>query len=117
MEFTDNEYAKMRLELAADAAKAVLRHIVMYERRCKGMSETAIRLLGEYCDVRGCTVKRWTEFGIPEKHVQNVLDFMAVYPCVWSRHQLAPTEREAEIWLKRLYGECVVKGRAFDYAA
>lgn len=100
MKFSDNEYARMRLELAASATRAVLRHIAAYERKCYGRRDTAMRLLAEHCNVQTTTVKRWTECGIPTAQVQNVLDFVSQYPCVWNHHQLAPGNKEAHIWLQ-----------------
>ncbi len=101
--FSKAQLAEMRNELAVNGYQSLIRLILLHDKKLK--TETAARrALMNYCDCAYSKSLEWINTGIQPFFVERVLEFMACYPCAVSRHQLAPRDREAEIWLRHARG-------------
>lgn len=83
-------------ELRSLAFCAAVRHVMHHRRLTENQ---AIQLIADHCWVAVATVKSWEKRGVPECHIDKMLELLnSCSP--WSRYQLAPRYREARIWLR-----------------
>ncbi|EKO3632380.1 hypothetical protein M3894_002910 [Vibrio metschnikovii] len=90
--FTTEEYGAMKTELKANAFASLIRLMPM-ERG------DAIFHIARICDVTYGSVKDWEKFGVPNKHVNTMLDIAKQNDIRIYKHQLSPTSAIINQWL------------------
>lgn len=92
IKFTTEEYKAMRTELKANAFASLIRLMPM-ERG------DVIFHISRTCDAAYGSVKDWERFGVPNKHINTILDIAKQNDIRIYKHQLSPTSAVVNQWL------------------